>query len=211
MLSRIYSITKDKSVTSVKPQHGFFDCKKSHTTTKRFSVQQYQKSSHFMLLSDFDQTSLKNHLFTGLGQYALMKNYIDVDQFLTLNVSARETLSRLLAPQEKNRLRSETIIDRIFKNGHLNLSDDMFNNLKSDKREMLIRLYALPKEIGLCMIENGHININDYLDLSLEEQQTVLGTLAEAADTYHLECQAVKVDSRIAAIFAEKVKASISL
>ena len=164
-----------------------------------------------MLLSEFDQRSLKNHLFTQLGQYALMKNYIDVDQFLTLNVSARETLSRLLAPHEKNMAHHETIIDRIFKNGHLNLSDDTFNNLKSDKREMLIRLYALPKEIGLSMIENGRININDYLNLDFEEQQTVLDTLTEAADTYHLECQTIKVDNRIAAIFAEKIKSSISL
>ncbi|MFZ2314409.1 MAG: hypothetical protein WAW86_01950 [Gammaproteobacteria bacterium] len=217
MLPRMYAAAKaltNKPVTPAKPQHGLFNSTRAYTTapTKAFDLEQYRKSSHFMLLPEFDQTSLKYHLFTPLGLYALEKAYITINQFLSLNVSTRETLGRLLAPQDKkDMLRSEAIIDRIFKNEHLNLSGDMFNNLKYDKREMLIRLYTLPKEIGLHMIEGKHITIDDYLNLELEQQQKTLDTLTDSASTYHLECHAIKLDSKISAIFAEKIKCSPSL
>lgn len=218
MLSRICGATakalKEKSKTPAKPQYGLFNGSRSYATAqaKAFDLEQYRKSSHFMLLSEFDQMSLKHHLFTPLGLYALKKSHITIDQFLSLSVSARETLGRLLAPQEeKNIIRNEAIIDRIFKNEHLNLSGEMFNNLKSDKREMLIRLYALPKEIGLHMIESKHIAIEDYLHLEPELQQKTLDTLTDSANTYHLECDETKVISKIAAIFSEKIKSSVSL
>ncbi len=149
-----------------------------------FDAKSYLSSTHFSMLSNIDQHSLKYHLFTPVGIHAISNGYITIAEFLGLSISVRETLHRLFNPTYADVNSHKLVIDEIFTKKHLTI--DELKGSSPINREMLVRLVT--NQNGLKLLSDGVLDKDDYLNrLSTEEQSNLLRTLKDF-NSPHLEC-----------------------
>ena len=113
-------------------------------------------------------------LFTYTGYYALDEKYITVEEFLSIPADYRTNLSRFFYDAEETHHEAQIVrktIDRMFKNKHFNA--DLFIGLSNDQCKMLVKLLALPDQIGMNAIEKGCFTAHEFLTFNGQQQDSL--------------------------------------